>query len=176
MTSSAAAANIISSSILNKPLNVNNSNLSDSKDINNQDDEQSKLYYNNIFIPNRKLILNLNSVKEFGESSGNVAIGLVKRFLVYSKGELDNLKNCEGTIINHNLTKLGVYLDEKNIFHCIKPICTHLGCEVKFNEAEKTWDCRCHGSRFDMFGNIIQGPATIPLKYYCIKKEELLNQ
>ncbi len=153
MTSSAVAANIISNSILN-----------------------NSEKYNNIFSPNRNLNVSLNSVKEFGESSGNVVVGLVKRFLVYSKDELKNLKNCDGIIINHNLTKLGVYLDENNVFHCIKPICTHLGCEVKFNKAEKTWDCRCHGSRFDIHGNIIEGPATISLKYYCVKKEELLNE
>lgn len=157
MTSSAVAANIISNSILNKTK-----------------DSEISSHYSNIFSPNRSVNVNLDSVKEFGESSGNVVIGLVKRFLVYSKDELDNLNNCEGIIINHNQTKLGVYFDENNIFHCIKPICTHLGCEVKFNAAEKTWDCRCHGSRFDIHGSIIQGPAALPLKYYSVKKEELL--
>ncbi len=157
MTSSAVAANIISNSILNGS-------------------SKTRLCYNNIFSPNRNINVNLSSVKEFGESSGNTIMGLVKRFLVYSKAELDTLKNRDGAIINHNMTKLGVYLDENNIFHCIKPICTHLGCEVKFNDVEKTWDCRCHGSRFDVYGNIIEGPAAIPLKYYCVKKEDLLNE
>ncbi len=153
MTTSAAAANIISNSILHKSVS-----------------------YNNIFSPNRHISMNLNSVKEFGESGGNILIGFVKRFLIYSKEELSALENCSGIIINHKLAKLGVYLDDNETFHCIKPICTHLGCEVKFNNAEKTWDCRCHGSRFDIYGNIIQGPATIPLKYYSVKKEDLLNE
>lgn len=152
MTSSVVAANIISESIINNTEK-----------------------YDSIFSPNRSVNTNLSSVKEFGESSGNVVIGLVKRFLVYSKDEISNLNYGEGTIINHNMTKLGVYLDENGVFHCIKPICTHLGCEVKFNEAEKTWDCRCHGSRFDIYGHIIQGPATISLKYYSINRAELLN-
>lgn len=153
MTSSAVAANIIKNRILH--------NLDS---------------YNDIFSPYRHFSVNLNSVKEFGESGGNAIVGLGKRFLIYSKKELEALGNCDGTVINHNLTKLGVYLDENNTFHCIKPICTHLGCEVKFNKAERTWDCRCHGSRFDVYGNIIQGPAAIPLKYYSIKKDELLNE
>ncbi len=164
MTSSAVAARIISSSILDKPKD---------SDIGN---DEVVLHYNNIFSPNRNINVNLNSVKEFGESSGNVVIGLVKRFLVYSKDELENLDAGDGIIINQNLTKLGVYLDYNNVYHCIKPICTHLGCEVKFNKAEKTWDCRCHGSRFDIKGSIIQGPAAIPLKYYSINKVELLNE
>lgn len=153
MTTSALAANVISNNILN-----------------------GSTIYNDIFSPNRHINVNLNSVKEFGESGGNTIMGLVKRFLIYSKDELDTLKKCSGIIINNNLTKLGVYLDDNDIYHCIKPICTHLGCEVKFNDAEKTWDCRCHGSRFDIYGKIIEGPAAIPLKYYCIKKEDLLNE
>ena len=153
MTTSAVAASIISNSILNKSVS-----------------------YNDIFSPLRHMSVNFNSAKEFGELSGNTIIGLSKRFLIYSREKLDSLKEGNGTILNNNLTKLGVYLDENDTYHCIKPICTHLGCEVKFNQAEKTWDCRCHGSRFDIYGNVIAGPAAIPLKYCQIKKEELLNE
>lgn len=153
MTTSAAAANIISNSILNNSIS-----------------------YDDIFSPNRHVNINFNSAKEFGELSGNTVIGLTKRFLIYSRDKLDSLEKNNGMIINHNMAKLGVYLDDNDTYHCIKPICTHLGCEVKFNAAEKTWDCRCHGSRFNVFGNPIKGPATIDLKYYSIKKDELLNE
>jgi Rieske Fe-S protein len=39
-------------------------------------------------------------------------------------------------------------------------VCTHLGCQVNFNQAERSWDCPCHGSRYDVDGSVLQGPAV----------------
>ncbi|MDR0293106.1 MAG: FAD-dependent oxidoreductase [Oscillospiraceae bacterium] len=47
--------------------------------------------------------------------------------------------------------------------HAVEPVCTHMGCAVKWNPDENTWDCTCHGSRFDTEGNVISGPALKPL-------------
>ena len=49
--------------------------------------------------------------------------------------------------------------DEEGVLHAVSPVCTHLGCLVAFNIAERTWDCPCHGSRFDVDGRVIEGPA-----------------
>lgn len=74
------------------------------------------------------------------------------------------IKKGEGRLVKLNKNRAGIYKDDKNNNHIIKSVCSHMGCGLTFNDAEKTWDCPCHGSRFDIDGNIIEGPATKPLK------------
>ena len=59
--------------------------------------------------------------------------------------------------------KLAVYRDESARLHIVASECTHMGCQVRWNSAERSWDCPCHGSRFDVEGNVLQGPAVKPL-------------
>lgn len=55
---------------------------------------------------------------------------------------------------------VAAYRDDAGTLHALSPTCTHLGCRVSFNSAELSWDCPCHGSRFDVGGRVLQGPAT----------------
>lgn len=55
--------------------------------------------------------------------------------------------------------RIGAYLDDQGQMHMVNITCTHLGCELKWNDAETTWDCPCHGSRFSPDGDIVEGPA-----------------
>jgi Rieske Fe-S protein len=59
--------------------------------------------------------------------------------------------------------KLAVYRDERGATVKRSAVCTHMGCIVAWNEAERTWDCPCHGSRFKPDGAVIAGPAEAPL-------------
>jgi glycine/D-amino acid oxidase-like deaminating enzyme/nitrite reductase/ring-hydroxylating ferredoxin subunit len=59
--------------------------------------------------------------------------------------------------------KKGVYRDSAGRLHAVSLRCTHLGCLLRFNGAERSWDCPCHGSRFDVDGAVLEGPATRPL-------------
>ncbi|MFZ5955654.1 MAG: FAD-dependent oxidoreductase [Nanoarchaeota archaeon] len=86
------------------------------------------------------------------------------------KFDFSNIQKDEGKIIEINKKKLGVYKDKKGKILAVNPYCTHLGCLVHWNNAEKSWDCPCHGSRYDIFGNIIREPAVNGLNKEEIKK------
>ncbi|HEX2087562.1 MAG TPA: FAD-dependent oxidoreductase [Solirubrobacteraceae bacterium] len=70
----------------------------------------------------------------------------------------------EARVVRSGLGKVGVYRDEEGGLHAVSLRCTHLGCLTKWNDAERSWDCPCHGSRFDPDGNVLTGPATRPLE------------
>jgi Rieske Fe-S protein len=67
-------------------------------------------------------------------------------------------------VIREGLRKLAVYKDEAGRLHACSAVCPHLGGIVRWNSAEKTWDCPCHGSRFDRYGQVINGPAAAELE------------
>jgi glycine/D-amino acid oxidase-like deaminating enzyme/nitrite reductase/ring-hydroxylating ferredoxin subunit len=78
---------------------------------------------------------------------------------------VESLPPGEGAVVRadgHH--RLAVYRDEDGNLHSVSARCTHLGCLVAFNSAERAWECPCHGSRFDTDGKVIQGPATKPLE------------
>ena len=69
----------------------------------------------------------------------------------------------EGAVVREGLRKVAVYKDDGGRLHSCSAVCPHLGGIVRWNGAEKTWDCPCHGSRFDRFGQVINGPAKTEL-------------
>ncbi len=73
------------------------------------------------------------------------------------------LKRNEGAIIRHGLKLVAAYRDEHGKLHKLSPVCPHLGCSVRWNGIEKSWDCPCHGSRFTATGEVVMGPARDPL-------------
>jgi Rieske Fe-S protein len=68
-----------------------------------------------------------------------------------------------GAVLRHGLSKVAVYRDKHGTLHQLSAVCPHLGCIVGWNAAEKTWDCPCHGSRFDELGKVLNGPANSDL-------------
>jgi glycine/D-amino acid oxidase-like deaminating enzyme/nitrite reductase/ring-hydroxylating ferredoxin subunit len=73
------------------------------------------------------------------------------------------VKSGEGKIIKLKGKKVAVYRDAKGEVKKLSAVCTHMGCIVRWNQAESTWDCPCHGSRFKPEGEVISGPAEAPL-------------
>ena len=76
----------------------------------------------------------------------------------------DDIKQETGQIIEWNGEKVGVYKDIEGKMFAVKPVCTHLGCILNWNDADKTWDCPCHGSRFDYTGKNLYNPALKDLE------------
>lgn len=70
------------------------------------------------------------------------------------------LQPGEGALIDRDGQKVAAYKTADGRIVALSPICTHMGCTVGWNGNEKTWDCPCHGSRYDKEGKVIQGPAT----------------
>lgn len=70
------------------------------------------------------------------------------------------IKPGTGRIIQHKMRKIGIYIDQNGKTYSEKPICTHLGCTLRFNNVTKTYECPCHGSRFNYDGTCLDGPAV----------------
>ncbi|WP_037671783.1 FAD-dependent oxidoreductase [Streptomyces griseus] len=78
--------------------------------------------------------------------------------------EVDAVPPGEGAVVRVRGKHAAVYRDEEGEVHALSARCTHMGCLVAFNAAERAWECPCHGSRFDTDGKVVQGPATSPLE------------
>lgn len=119
-----------------------------------------KSNYDYIFSPSRiKPVVS----KNFYVQNLNVVENLVEGKTKSLPEDL-NLDLEEGKPIKIDGKKAGAYRDIDGKVYIVDTTCTHLGCEVRWNSAEKTWDCPCHASRFDYKGNVIEGPAIKPLK------------
>jgi glycine/D-amino acid oxidase-like deaminating enzyme/nitrite reductase/ring-hydroxylating ferredoxin subunit len=91
---------------------------------------------------------------------------------------IDQIAPGQGATIQTGWVKLAVYRDEKGSYHQRSAVCPHLGCIVSWNSMQKSWDCPCHGSRFDAYGNVANGPASssldLPENYQALLKAAAL--
>ncbi|MEK6324183.1 MAG: FAD-dependent oxidoreductase [Acidobacteriota bacterium] len=114
-----------------------------------------------LYDPSRKT---LRASLEFARENLNVAAQYVGDYL--TGGDVDSVDEIapgEGAIIRRGLEKIAAYRDERGILHQRSAVCPHLWCIVSWNTSEKTWDCPCHGSRYDQYGRVINGPANSDL-------------
>jgi glycine/D-amino acid oxidase-like deaminating enzyme/nitrite reductase/ring-hydroxylating ferredoxin subunit len=77
---------------------------------------------------------------------------------------VDDIAPGDGAVVRVEGKRCAVYRDDSGQVHAVSARCTHMGCLVAFNRAERAWECPCHGSRFGTDGEIVQGPATRPLE------------
>ncbi len=104
------------------------------------------------------------SISEFIAENVNA----VSTFVDYVTGgdvrSEDEIRPGSGAIVREGLKKVAVFRDGSGAVHKCSPVCTHLGCMVQWNHVESSWDCPCHGSRFDAYGKVVMGPAVTDLK------------
>lgn len=125
--------------------------------LNGRKNEWAELYKAKRFKP-------IKSAKEYIKENLNVA----KQYLKNIPGTADDevyseIPAGEGKVVDHGTEKWAVYRDQSGVVHCRSALCTHMECVVDWNDAEKSWDCPCHGSRFEPTGEVIEGPAFGPL-------------
>ncbi|MBK1813449.1 FAD-dependent oxidoreductase [Clostridium sp. YIM B02505] len=114
-----------------------------------------------VYNPSR---FDISSVPKLISENLDVAKSLISGKLSPVPHDID-IKNGEAEVIEIDGQKMGAYRDENGVLHVVDTTCTHLGCELQWNEAEKTWDCPCHGSRFNYDGGNVEGPAFKRLNY-----------
>lgn len=115
-----------------------------------------------LYEPSRKTA---GAFLEFAKETANVAAQYVEDYLTAGDvGAPEEIAQGEGAVIRRGITKLAVYRDERGALHERSAVCPHLGCVVSWNSLEKTWDCPCHGSKFDRYGRVINGPANSDLE------------
>jgi glycine/D-amino acid oxidase-like deaminating enzyme/nitrite reductase/ring-hydroxylating ferredoxin subunit len=115
-----------------------------------------------LYAPNRKT---LRAAGTYIEENANFVGHMVKDWV--SRGEVarrEDIAMGEGAIVRSGVAPVAVFRDALGEFHEVSAVCTHLGCVVQWNGAEKSWDCPCHGSRFAPDGTVLNGPAAQPLK------------
>ncbi len=139
LTSSNIAANIITDEILGK-----------------------ENEYGDIFKSTR--VEPIKNRQEVGNMLKEASKSIVLSKFKIPKAELDDIKIGEGKIIEIENVKVGVYKSNDGEIYKVKPVCTHLGCELYFNNIEKVWECPCHGSKFTYDGKSIEVPSNRDLK------------
>ena len=104
------------------------------------------------------------SAKKFVEENVEVAYRFFSDRIKAISKSIDDVPPGEGGVIGVGAKQVAVRKGVGGEVKALSAVCTHLGCIVQWNRAEKTWDCPCHGSRFDDGGGVIQGPASKPLR------------
>ncbi|HEY6957098.1 MAG TPA: FAD-dependent oxidoreductase [Flavisolibacter sp.] len=125
--------------------------------------------YAELFNPNR--VKPMAGFANFVKENADVVREFVGGYL--SKEKLDSLADLapgEAKLVKYEGKSLALYKDDEGELHAVSPVCPHAKCSVAWNAAEKSWDCPCHGSRFNANGEMLTGPARQGLETVSIEK------
>lgn len=107
--------------------------------------------------------ISLRAAGEFAKENLDVALQYVSRAAPGDVGDASEIPPGAGAVMRRGLKPIAAYRDAGGSLHELSAVCTHLGCIVRWNPMERSWDCPCHGSRFDPQGKVLNGPAIDPL-------------
>ena len=113
-----------------------------------------------LYDPSRKP---LSSAGEFAKENANVAVQFKEWLTAGDVSDIGEVRPGCGAVLRSGLHKIAVYKDDIGHVEAFDATCPHLKCIVEWNGAERTFDCPCHGSRFDRQGKVINGPANVDL-------------
>jgi len=113
--------------------------------------------FREVFTPRRFMLSGTNKMLQ---DVSTITISLLSELFKVSRDQLDKIPKGRAGIIKEDGQKIGVYRDKEDKYYYVSTKCPHLGCSLEWNQNELTWDCPCHGSRFDYKGNLINNPAT----------------
>ena len=116
--------------------------------------------WSKLYDPSR---VTLRATSDFVKENLNVAGQYTDWATAGDVASYDDIKPGSGAVIRRGVKKIAVYRDDEGGIHERSAVCTHLYCIVNWNSVERTWDCPCHGSRFDPYGQVVNGPAITPL-------------
>ena len=125
--------------------------------------------YKNVYHPRR---LMLSGSKKMIKDTAVVTVSLVSQFLKIPHDKFNDIEKGKAGVITKDGDKIGVYRDMEDKYYFVSTKCPHLGCSLEWNQNELTWDCPCHGSRFDYRGNLINNPATRDVYKACQRKRK----
>ena len=120
--------------------------------------------YAEVFSPLR--FLPSASLSTLLEGAGYAVRGIGRRLFLPGEKAAENIAPGHGGIVQYRGKKYGVYRHTDGSLYAVSVKCPHLGCQLTWNDDEKTWDCPCHGSRFDYTGRRLHEPAKIALKSF----------
>jgi glycine/D-amino acid oxidase-like deaminating enzyme/nitrite reductase/ring-hydroxylating ferredoxin subunit len=114
------------------------------------------------FDPNRLTVGSTPKIAQLGAKFGVDFVA--DRITPAEATSAEEVPPGEARVVREGVGKIGVFREDDGTVHAVSLRCTHMGCLLRYNGAERSWDCPCHGSRFDVDGSVLEGPAVRPLE------------
>jgi hypothetical protein len=116
--------------------------------------------WEDVYDPSRKSV---GGIANFVNENVSAVKNFAKSFAPAELPALSELEPGKGAIVDNGSRKIAAYREPTGTLHQCSAVCTHLGCQVRWNSTEECWDCPCHGSQFSIDGQVLNGPAIKPL-------------